>query len=73
MSVSIDEQITFILALLTDAKEVSFLDLIKDMNERIRIVVTFVALLELTKMGRIGIKESFSTSDFIVYGITTNG
>jgi len=43
------------------------------MNERIRIVVTFVALLELTKMGRIGIKESFSTSDFIVYGITTNG
>jgi len=73
ISVSIDEQITFILSLLADGKEVSFFDLIRDMNERIRIVVTFVALLELTKMGRIGIKESFTSDDFTVYGITNNG
>ena len=73
VSVSIDEQITFILSLLEDGKQVSFLEIVRDMHERIRIVVTFVALLELTKMGQIGIKESFTTNDFLVYGIITNG
>lgn len=73
ISVSIDEQITFVLSLLSDAKEISFMELIRDMHERIRIVVTFVALLELTKMGQIGIKESFTSNDFIIFGITING
>ncbi|MCK9210088.1 MAG: segregation/condensation protein A [Ignavibacteriaceae bacterium] len=73
ISVSIDEQITFVLSLLSDAKEISFMELIRDMHERIRIVVTFIALLELTKMGQIGIKESFTSDDFIIYGIITNG
>ncbi|MCK9425844.1 MAG: segregation/condensation protein A [Ignavibacteriaceae bacterium] len=73
VSVSIDEQITFILSLVGDAKEISFIELIRNMHERMRIVVTFVALLELAKMGQIGIKESFSSNDFIVYGIISNG
>jgi segregation and condensation protein A len=73
VSVSIDEQITFILSLVGDAKEISFIELICNMHERMRIVVTFVALLELAKMGQIGIKESFSSNDFIVYGIISNG
>ena len=73
VSVSIDEQIAFVLALVSGAKEISFIEIVRDMHERIRIVVTFVALLELAKMGQIGIKESFTTNDFIVYGIITNG
>jgi segregation and condensation protein A len=73
VSVSIDEQIVFILGMLSEGKEISFLQIISEMHERIRIVVTFIALLELTKMGQIGIKESFSSNDFTVYGIIING
>ena len=39
------------------------------MMEKIRIIVTFIALLELIKMGRIGLKESPNYNDFIIYGI----
>jgi len=73
ISVSIDEQITFILSLLSESKEISFFKMIEGINEKIRIVVTFVALLELTKMGHIGIRESSSTYDFVIYGILKNG
>ncbi len=73
VSVSIDEQIVFILGMLSGGKEISFLQIVSEMHERIRIVVTFIALLELTKMGQIGIKESFSSNDFSVYGINKNG
>lgn len=39
-------------------------------NERkIRIVITFVALLELAKMEKIGIRESPDFNDFVIYGI----
>jgi segregation and condensation protein A len=36
------------------------------MKEKIRIVITFVALLELTKMEKIGIKESTEFNDFVI-------
>ena len=39
------------------------------MKEKIRIVITFVALLELAKMEKIGIKESTDFNDFVIYGI----
>jgi len=73
VSVSIDEQIVFIIGLLQEGKEISFIDIVQEMRERIRIVVTFVAILELTKMGKIGIRESFATNDFSIYGIVKNG
>jgi segregation and condensation protein A len=38
------------------------------MKEKIRIVITFIALLELTKMEKIGIKESTDFNDFVIYG-----
>jgi segregation and condensation protein A len=40
------------------------------MREKIRIVITFIALLELTKMEKIGIKESPEFNDFLIYGIS---
>jgi len=73
VSVSIDEQIVFIIGLLQEGKEISFIEIVQEMRERIRIVVTFVAILELTKMGKIGIRESFVTNDFSIYGIVKNG
>ncbi|MCK5458111.1 MAG: hypothetical protein KAI45_13365, partial [Melioribacteraceae bacterium] len=50
-------------------REVTFLELIEGMVEKLRIVVTFIALLELIKMGKIGIRESSGFNDFILYGL----
>ncbi|MBK7630017.1 MAG: segregation/condensation protein A [Ignavibacteriales bacterium] len=70
INVSIDEQIKYILSRVLEKGEIHFLSLIHGMQEKIRIVITFVALLELTKMEQIGIKESPEFNDFVIYGIS---
>ncbi|MEO8233420.1 MAG: segregation/condensation protein A [Ignavibacteriota bacterium] len=70
INVSIDEQIQYILSRLLEKGEIHFLSLVYGMKEKIRIVITFVALLELTKMEKIGIKESPEFNDFVIYGVT---
>ncbi len=70
INVSIDEQIQYILNRVTEKGEIHFLSLVHGMKEKIRIVITFVALLELTKMEKIGIKESTKFNDFIIISIT---
>ncbi len=70
INITIDEQITYILKKLDEFNEIDFLSLIDGMNEKIRIVITFVALLEITKMGMIGIKESPNFNDFILYKLS---
>jgi segregation and condensation protein A len=69
LPVTIDEQIDFILNLINTKKEVTFLFLIEGMHEKLRIIITFVALLELIKMGTIGIKETENFNDFGIYSI----
>ena len=68
INVSIDEQIQYILSRIDEKGEIHFLSLVHGMKEKIRIVITFVALLELTKMEKIGIKESPDFNDFVIYG-----
>lgn len=70
INVSIDEQIQYILSRVLEKGEIHFLSLVHGMKEKIRIVITFVALLELTKMEKIGIKESSEFNDFVIYGVT---
>jgi segregation and condensation protein A len=70
INVSIDEQIKFILDRVSEKGEIHFLSLVHGMREKIRIVITFIALLELTKMEKIGIKESPEFNDFLIYGIS---
>ena len=70
INISIDEQIQFILNLVAKKGEIHFLSLVHGMKEKIRIVITFVALLELTKMEKIGIKESTEFNDFVIISIT---
>jgi chromatin segregation and condensation protein Rec8/ScpA/Scc1 (kleisin family) len=41
------------------------------MTEKLRIVVTFIAVLELVKNGIIGIKINNSLTDFEVFSITS--
>jgi segregation and condensation protein A len=66
INVTIDEQIQYILDLVEKNKELHFLSLVEGMREKIRIVITFIALLELTKMNRIFIKESENFNDFVL-------
>ncbi|MBA4317816.1 MAG: segregation/condensation protein A [Flavobacterium sp.] len=70
MNVSIDEQIDFIMEKLELKPRIDFITLVKEMKEKIRIIVTFIALLELIKMGRIGIKESPNFNDFEIYRLS---
>lgn len=72
-NVTVEEQIEHILTSVSVEKEVSFLKLISEMQEKLRIVVTFIALLEMVKMGRIGLRESHTFNDFVIYNIDTDG
>lgn len=66
INVTIDQQIQFILDKLEEFGELHFLSLVEGIKDKIRIVVTFVALLEMTKMGTIGLKESAEFNDFVL-------
>ena len=66
INVTIDEQILFILNKIGEARGINFLKLVSDMKEKIRIIVTFIAILELVKMNRIKIKESPVFNDFLI-------
>ena len=37
-----------------------------ELHEKIRIIVTFIALLEMVKMGKVEIKSSRDLNDFIL-------
>lgn len=73
INVSIEEQVQFIIDLVSAGKEIYFIQMIREMKEKIRIIVTFIAMLELVKMGRIGLKESDRFNDFMIYGLEENG
>ncbi len=66
INITIDEQIEFIIKMTQEAKSLHFLTLINEMREKIRIVITFVALLELARAGRIKIKGSSDFNDFVI-------
>jgi segregation and condensation protein A len=72
INVSIDEQMQFILHKLDEKKEINFLTLMSELHEKIRIIVTFIALLEMVKMGKVGIKITKDLTDFILIK-TQNG
>lgn len=66
LNVTIEEQINFIQQKLEENPELNFLKLIEDLKEKIRIIVTFIALLEMVKSGRLLIKLTKSFNDFIL-------
>lgn len=69
ISVSIDEQMQYILQKLDEKPEINFLILMSELREKIRIIVTFIALLEMVKMGKVEIKSSKDLNDFILIKI----
>ncbi len=69
INVTIDEQMNHILGKIEGSRELSFVELVIGMDEKIRVIVTFIAILEMIKMGRIGLRETHDFNDFMIYGL----
>lgn len=69
-NVTIEDQIDYLSERVKDCKEISFVEVLVDLADRIKIVVTFIAMLEMVKAGKIGLKESPNFNDFIIYGLS---
>lgn len=69
INITIEEQINFIMSKIAEYTNLHFLTLVHGMREKIRVVITFIAILELVKMQRIGLKESSNFNDFVIYKI----
>jgi segregation and condensation protein A len=68
-NVTIDEQMDFISKQLESRNTMSFIELMIEMGDKIKIVVTFIAMLEMVKAGKLGLRESPNLNDFVIYGI----
>ena len=68
-NITIDDQMDYIFNKLTGKHKISFIELMLDLNDKIKIVVTFVAVLEMVKDGKIGLIESPGLNDFIICGL----
>jgi chromatin segregation and condensation protein Rec8/ScpA/Scc1 (kleisin family) len=66
LSVSVDEQMSFILDFLRVNGPSSLLAMTAHMTEKIRIVVTVIALLELTKNKVIGLSGGEGDDDIMI-------
>ncbi len=67
INVTIDEQMEYIGRFLEARPQCTFRELIASMHQKIRIVVTFVALLEMIKNRILGIRQEEPYQDFWIY------
>ncbi|OQX87123.1 hypothetical protein B6D60_04670 [candidate division KSB1 bacterium 4484_87] len=58
VKITIEEQIDYVLDQLAEEKSVAFYNLMMKLNDRLHVVVTFLALLELVRRGTIIIRQS---------------
>jgi segregation and condensation protein A len=58
LNVTLEEQIDFVVDFFSRRSEATFYELVKDMTEKIRVVVTFMALLELIRSQRIVVRQA---------------
>ncbi len=69
VNVTVEEQMNFILDKIKKDRKISFVNLVTGLKEKIRIIVTFIAMLELVKLRKIDLRESESFNDFEIYGL----
>lgn len=69
INITVNEMIDYILERLKQVNELPFLSLVSGMTEKIKIVITFIAVLELAKMQLIDVRESTKFNDFVIYGV----
>lgn len=58
LNVTVDEQIAYILDFFSRRSEATFYELVQNMVDRIRIVVTFIALLEVIRSKKVIVRQS---------------
>ena len=66
LNVSVDEQMSFTLDYLRVHKETTLLRLVAHMTEKVRIIVTIIALLEMTKNKVISLAPVEGTDDILI-------
>jgi segregation and condensation protein A len=66
-NVSLEEQIDYITRNCDEREYVSFIEMIQTMHEKLRVVVTFIAILEMVKNGIIGIRLNNNLTDFQIF------
>ena len=71
MNVTIDEQMSYIADLFRLREEVTFFELVAHMTEKIRIIVTIIAMLEMVKNKIIALRPAEHDDDFIIYKLRT--
>ena len=69
MNVSIDEQMSYIADLFRFREEVTFFELVSHMTEKIRIIVTIIAMLEMVKNKIIALRAADYEDDFVIYKV----
>ena len=69
LNVSIDEQMSYIADVFRFREQATFFELVSHMTEKIRIIVTVIAILEMAKNKLVGIRPTDYDDDFIVYKI----
>ena len=70
-NVTIEEQSDFILSRLRHRAKIGFLELAKDIKEKLRLIVTFIAMLEMVKEGVIGLESTSEFNDFSIINLQT--
>lgn len=70
-NVTLEEQIEFVLSILKQKGHVTFFSLMKGMTEKLRVVVTFLALLELVKNKVIGISQRGPYNDITIIKLSS--
>lgn len=58
IQISLEEQINYIVKNLETVRQISFYDLISQLRDRLMVVVTFIAMLELIKRGEIVTRQA---------------
>ena len=71
MNVSIDEQMSYIADVFRTKEEITFFELVSHMSEKIRIIVTIIAMLEMVKNKIIAIRPAEHDDDFILFKLRT--
>ncbi len=71
MNVSIDEQMSYIADVFRTKEEITFFELVSHMSEKIRIIVTIIAMLEMVKNKIIALKPAEHDDDFILFKLRT--
>ena len=66
-AVSVEEQVDFILQRLQDKDQLAFFELVQDINEKVVLITTFVALLELMRRQEVVVKQKKLFGDIWIF------